>query len=207
MLAASHDAIAQTPTIARGDVAGTVGWLTVEKREPSQPYDGDDWHNSFFGAISAGWYWTEHLKSELDFGAGTTATAHFTRQITINGRPSFVSTESRFSRRILGISQQYQFFHNVWFHPHVAAGANITRERVTDHIQPIVVFDDPTRGPRTVQPARTEGPRTEITVSPFVATGFKAYVTPRGFFRGDLRVGFRGGIDDVLVRFGFGVDF
>jgi hypothetical protein len=32
-------------------------------------------------------------------------------------------------------------------------------------------------------------------------------MTPRTFFRGDLRVAFRSGVDDVITRFGFGFDF
>jgi hypothetical protein len=32
-------------------------------------------------------------------------------------------------------------------------------------------------------------------------------MTPRAFFRTDLKVVIRGGADEVLTRFGFGVDF
>ena len=48
---------------------------------------------------------------------------------------------------------------------------------------------------------------TSTEVRPFVATGFKAYMTQRAFFRSDVRVGVRDGVDEVLLRFGFGVDF
>jgi hypothetical protein len=68
------------------------------------------------------------------------------------------------------------------------------------------VFDRPGPG-RVILPEQREGPRTEVSVRPFLATGFKAYMTPRGFFRSDIRVGFRGGADQVLLRFGFGIDF
>ena len=76
----------------------------------------------------------------------------------------------------------------------------------TDVTRPIVVFDRPGPG-RVLAPERVEGPRTEVKVTPFVATGFKAYVTPRAFFRSDIRFGIRSGIDDVLIRAGFGIDF
>jgi hypothetical protein len=187
----------------RADASGTLGWLAVEKKTA---FDNSDWHHTLFGSVGAGWYWNDHLKTEVDFGVGREGTQYTSRQIVIDGRPAFEATESKFSRRMLGISQQYQFFKNAWVHPHIAAGFNITWERVTDTRLPIFIFDRGGPG-RLIEPERTEGPHTDVTVTPFVATGFKAYLTPRAFFRSDLRVGGRSGIDDVLLRFGFGVDF
>ncbi len=187
----------------RADVSATLGWLAVEKKAT---FGHSDWHQTVFGSAGAGWYWNDHVKTEVDFGAGREGTQYSGRQIVIEGRPAFETTESKFSRRVLGISQQYQFFRNAWVHPHIAAGVNVTVERVTDIRQPIVIFDRPGPG-RVIQPERIDGPRSDVRVTPFVATGFKAYLTPRAFFRSDLRVGGRTGLDDVLVRFGFGVDF
>jgi hypothetical protein len=187
----------------RADVSGTLGWLGVDK---NTSFGSFRWHQTLFGSAEAGWYWNDHLKTEVDFGAGRERTHYTNRQLVINGLPAFETTESTFSRRVLGISQQYQFFRNAWVHPHVAAGVDVTFERVTDVRRPIVVFDRPGPG-RVLEPERVEGPRTDVKVAPFLATGFKSYLTPRAFFRSDLRVGGRRGIDEVLVRFGFGVDF
>ncbi|MEA2343458.1 MAG: hypothetical protein QOF63_1627, partial [Thermoanaerobaculia bacterium] len=123
------------------------------------------------------------------------------------GRAAYVTTDSRFARRTLGISQQYQFFHNVWFHPHLAAGTHVTWERRTDRIVPIYLFDDVTRTSRSVTLEQNHDPRTSVTVRPFVAAGFKAYMTERTFFRSDFRVAFRGGTDEAVLRLGFGFDF
>ena len=173
----------------------------------STPYDGQDWRDSLFAAASAGWLWSDNLKTELDFGAGTRARSYRSELVVIDGRPSYRVSDRRFSRRTFGISQQYQFFHNVWFHPHVAVGVNLTSERFTERTQPIYVYDDVTRTSRYVGGLEIDGPKSETTVRPFVATGFKAYMSPRAFFRGDMRVAFRGGVDEVLMRLGFGVDF
>jgi hypothetical protein len=195
---------AQRP-LMRGDLAGTVGWLSARTTIGS-PGDHTDWHSSLFGAASGGWYWTDHLKTEIDLGAGTRATAYRYRAITIDDRPNYLASETTFARRTLGISQQYQFFRNAWFHPHVAAGANLTWERTTEHFQAVLALDSPSRQ-RVLVPERTDGPHTAMAIRPFVATGFKAYTTRRSFFRTDLRVAFRGGADEALLRFGFGVDF
>ena len=191
--------------LARADVTGIVAVLGVED-EAVRPYADNDWHSSFFGGLGAGWYWTDHFKTEMDFGAGTESRVYRATPIAIGTSSSFVTTESRVSQRTLGISQQYQFFRNVWFHPHLAIGANVSWEKITDEISPLVIYS-PSAPPRQVQPGRTEGPRTETTVRPFIGTGFKAYFNERGFFRTDIRFAFRGGLDEVLVRAGFGIDF
>jgi hypothetical protein len=180
-----------------------IGLIGVEQDDGR--YVNDDWHSSFFGAISAGWHWTDHLKTELDFGAGTESTFYRARPLVFQGQTGFVPTQSSVSQRTLGISQQYQFFRNAWFHPHVAIGADVTWETVTDRFEPFVIYGP--RGPSQVAPPRTEGPSTDVVVRPFLASGFKAYFTQRGFFRTDLRFAFRDGLEEVQLRVGFGVDF
>jgi hypothetical protein len=208
VLASSRPVVGQVKNpIARGDFNGSIGWLVVQKDDRRQLDDGgNDWHSSFYGGAGTGWYWNDHLKTELDFGAGSEAHAYSSRPITLQGRITFVTSQSSFEQRTLALSQQYQFFRNVWFHPHIAAGANITWERVTEEIYPVTIYEPP-GPPRLIERGRIEGPRTNVTVSPFVATGFKAYMSRRAFFRTDLRVSFRGGVDDVLVRMGLGIDY
>jgi outer membrane protein with beta-barrel domain len=199
-------ALGQTRSpLARADVTGVVAVLGVEN-DAVAPYVDDDWHSSFFGGLAAGWYWTDNLKTELDFGAGTESQVYRSTPITIGGRSTYVSTQSTISQRTLGVSQQYQFFRNDWFHPHVAGGVNVSWEDITDEISPVVIYD-PAAPPRQVEPGRRAGPRTETTVRPFIGTGFKAYFNQRGFFRTDIRFAFRSGLDEVLVRAGFGIDF
>jgi hypothetical protein len=206
LIAAAREASAQTgPRLVRGDLSGTAGWLSAGT-VISSPRDSKDWHSSLFGSVSAGWYWTDNLKTEMDVGAGTEVTAYRFQYVVINGRPTYQNSDYTFSRRILGISQQYQFLRNAWFHPHLAAGANLTWERATERFTSVAV-GDPIGDPRGLPWANVEGPRTTFTVRPFVATGFKAYMTPRSFFRTDLRVRFHGGPDETQVRFGFGIDF
>jgi hypothetical protein len=42
---------------------------------------------------------------------------------------------------------------------------------------------------------------------PFAVAGFKAYMTPRMFWRTDIRMTFDGGPDEFLMRFAIGRDF
>jgi hypothetical protein len=198
-------ASAQPPQqpVVRGDVSATVGWLGVETS--FGPDSHDRWSGSRYGALGAGWHWTDHLKTEVDFAASGRDRVHRSVPMPDAGFPRPV--ETTISRRSLGVSQQYQFFRNTFFHPHVAAGVHTTWETREDLFQPFFRFDPVTRTPRLVEDTRRDPPRTEVIVRPFVAAGFKAYVTPRAFFRSDVRVGIRRGLDEAILRLGFGFDF
>ncbi|HVL68152.1 MAG TPA: hypothetical protein VM364_12895 [Vicinamibacterales bacterium] len=199
-------AAAQQGPLVRADLSGMLGWQLARTESPG-PYPNRQWHGDLFGGAAAGVYWTDHLKTELDFGAATEARAYRSYPIVIEGRQVYRSSILTFSRRTLGISQQYQFFRNAWFHPHVAAGANVTWERQVEHVHPLVLFDPLTRESHRLEDAARAGPRTELTVRPFASGGFKAYFTRRAFFRADLRLAVRNGIDESLLRAGFGIDF
>ena len=193
------------PRVVRGDIAGSVGWLSSNTHNETRY--SNNWIDSVFGSASVGWHWTDHQKTELEVGASTKGRSFSDQQIVVDGRPGYVSISTRSSKRTLGISQQYQFFHNVWFHPHVAAGVDVTWERRTDQFAPLYLYDPVSQSARFATLGRTEGPRTSVRAKPFVATGFKAYMTERAFFRSDLRVAFRGGPDQTVLRVGLGVDF
>ena len=191
----------------RADVSGVLGWLAVHKEVPAGYDFGDDWQHTALAGVAGGWYWTDHHKTEVELGAGTEATAYRGRRVVIDGHVTSEFVESQYSQRLLSLGQQYQFFRNAWFHPYVGAGATVNFERALDRTDPIIVYTDASRTGRVLRPEQVDGPRTDVTVAPFVATGFKAYLTPRGFFRSDLRISMRGGVENVVLRFGFGVDF
>ena len=197
---------AQTRPLIRGDASATIGWLGLDTASGPGPLTYNAWESNLFGGISAGWHWTDNLKTELDFG-GTKGTAYVGDSGLFNGLPVQRSIHRRLSRRNVGISQQYQFFRNAWFHPHLAAGVHLTWETHTDDIQAVYGYDPVTRISRQVEAPRVEGPETDFVVRPFAQAGFKAYMTRRAFFRGDLRIGFKRRIDETLLRFGIGVDF
>ena len=186
-------ASAQSSRVIRGDAAATIGWLAADTHSAG-PYDRNNWVNSFFTAGSAGWHWTDNLKTEVDFGASTDSRLFHIEQVSIAGRSTYQTIESRFARRTIGFSQQYQFFHNVWFHPHVAAGVNVNWQRRRD---------DSSR----VQPPNATTERTSWSANPFIAIGYKAYVSDRAFFRNDFRIAFHGGPDETVFRLGIGIDF
>ena len=204
---------AQTPEAApasgHADVHAVIGWQNLRMDKDNSVYGPDNnWaHAILYGGAGAGWYWTEHLKTQVDFGAGTAARHYQYRQVTINGQLTSEISRIRQTRPGLAISQQYQFFRNAWFHPHLGIGLDIARETRTEVYEPIYVFDNVGRITREVAPRRTEGPEHSMVVRPFGEVGFKAYMSRRAFFTSDMRLMVHGGIDQALFRLGFGVDF
>lgn len=197
--------------IARWDVTGTLGWFNADKSDNTRESYNEWYNSSLYGGIGAGWYWTDHHKTEIDFGATTVGdvytTTYTTTPVVIGTQQTFTTSRSFFSTRRLTLSEQYQAYRNAWFHPHLAAGVDLTWEKSREERSPTVLFDNTGRTPREIRPAETIGPDVDLTVRPFAAVGFKAYLTQRGFFRSDMRFTFKDGIDEVLWRFGFGVDF
>jgi hypothetical protein len=203
-------ATAQEPDrvpLSRGDAHFVIGWQNLHKAQPaSQPYN--NWVNGiFYGGAGAGWYWTDHLKTQLDFGAGTRGEQYRFEPRVVNGQVTGTSSRVGVRQQSVAVAQQYQFFRNQWFHPHVAAGVELARETTTEEYQPVFAFDNATRTTREILPGRIDPPEHRLVARPFAEAGFKGYLTRRAFFTADTRMMYRGGLDEVLFRFGFGVDF
>lgn len=210
LLAASGLASAQEPSrtpLTRADTHFVIGWQNLNKQQPD-PQAYDNWVNGiFYGGAGAGWYWTDHLKTQVDFGAGTEGQQYRYERIVINGQTTSTSSRVHVRQQSLAVSQQYQFFRNQWFHPHVGAGIDIARETTREEYSPIFVFDSVTRTSRQLEPPPNEGPEHLTIARPFAEVGFKAYMTRRAFFTADTRLMYRKGLDEVLFRLGFGIDF
>ena len=196
--------------LVRGDAHFVIGWQNLHKEQPTQQGGccSNDWLNSiFYGAAGVGWYWTDNLKTQVDFGGGTKAEQYRYSYVTTGTRSTSTSSRVRVQQQSVAVGQQYQFFRNQWFHPHVGAGIDIARETTRETFQPTFVYDSAARTSTQIQPPRDVGPDHRTIARPFAEAGFKAYMTTRAFFTADSRIKFRGGMDEVLFRLGFGVDF
>ena len=183
----------------RAEVSGSLGWLNVDKSELDASRYSNNWYNrSVYGGGSFAWYWTDHWKTEVEGGASSTADLQIYTQTYIDGRPATLYSRHRFSTRRLAIGQQYQFHRNVWIHPFITAGVDLTWER-----------QDRTDESYSSLPSRAERypSRTELLARPFATAGLKAYFNSQTFFRTDMKFTFDRGVDEVLIRVGVGVDF
>jgi hypothetical protein len=201
---ASPSAAQNRTPLARGDISGTAGWLAVSTPE-LDTYN--DWHGQGLFTAGAGWYWTDHLKTDVEIGATTTTRTYVTVPIEIAGQRQFVSSNVDFNSTRLALIQRYQFGRNQWFHPSLGAGIDIVHERYSQRDEPIFVYDQFGRQSVVVRNAIDHAATDETGARALVVGGFKGYLTRRAFFLSDMRVAFTSRPEDILLRVGFGVDF
>ena len=201
---ASAAAAQNRAPLARGDVAGTAGWLVIDTRE-LDTYS--DWHGQGLFTAGAGWYWTDHLKTDVEIGASTTTQTYVTVPIDFAGQRQFVSSLIRFNSTRVALIQRYQFGRNQWFHPSLGAGVDIVREHYSQRDEPIFVYDQIARQSVTIRAAIDRAGEDRTEAHALAVGGFKAYFTRRTFFLGDMRFAFTSRPEDVLLRVGLGVDF
>jgi len=184
------------PALPRVDVAAATGWFAADR----SIRDGccSSWSSSLFKSVSGGYYWTEHLKTEVEFGApGPTEGYTVSSERLTSNQFRYISEEHRISATRVTLSQAYQFGHNSSFHPFVRGGVDIDRER--DDIERHTTFGS------TFQ--EQHGVANATRVRPFAGVGFKAYFHERTFFRGEARFAPRGGHGDQMAwTAGVGVD-
>jgi hypothetical protein len=191
--------------LVRFDLHGQLGWANLDGRDLAawDPWD----HGIAQGVAGFGWYWNDHLKTEVEFNVSSDAEYYSSRQVEVAGRVVYSSVLAKVGSTGIGVGQSYQFFRNAWFHPFVGGGVDLRWESRTIQFEPSFIFDSQSHQALEVSPARGVGPDTTLVVRPFVTLGLKAYLSQRTFFRSDLRLSFHDAIDEVALRFGFGVDF
>lgn len=205
---AAAQSVTLAPSNPRGwDAAVSVGWLGGNKEAIAEPWN--EWYDTFATSVDVGRYWSTHFKTEVGATLTTEGSVYSQEQFPIAAQsfPAFFSRDHRYTMKALSLGAAYQFFENAWFHPHVAAGVDLTWETSREERAPTFFYDSVARTSRQLRPAAIIGPDVDLTARPFAGVGFKAYMTPRAFFRTDMRFVFRGGVDEVLWRFGFGMDF
>jgi hypothetical protein len=182
--------------LARADVTLSAGAFTG--RHPGDALDGP-WAGTALADLTGGFYWTDHLKTEVAVGWTGEATA-----IGSELQPEFVYFFRRYENRLISLSQAYQFGRNAYVHPFVAGGIEVDRERYTIDRPIQSAYRAP--GLIVTLPAQIEtGRRTRVR--PFATAGLKLYTSARMFFRTDLKAAVRHGIDQVAWKAGFGIDF
>ena len=193
-------------TVARWDAAAHVTWLGEHR--PRESFEWDRWFGVASGGGSVGYYWTAHLKTEIDVSTSSQGELYSVETIPIPGTtsPFFLQRDHEFRVTTASAGLSGQFFENAWFHPFVGAGIELVREREhTEPVSPIFSGRDP-RAPTF--PTPPEETRVRYRSRPYAATGFKVYVSERAFIRADLRTSWSAdGLAALAWRSGIGVDF
>ena len=196
-----HPLQAQTPDPPKVDTSGTVGWF-VSDRDRSEDRLYDDRQDRWVFGGDLGFYWTEHVKSEVGISATTTGSSFVLVPVATQDDPRypFLSAHRR-SREVRVVAQQiYQFGHNAWVHPYVGAGIVVLREvsRLEFDRSPYAYTGAPELPP--------DHEETATRVKAVLSVGLKAYLSPRAFVRGDAILSPWTSSRDITLRIGIGVD-
>jgi hypothetical protein len=194
------------------DLGATIGSIGVSPETPHERY-GDDWFFEGRYAVSIGKYWTEHIKTELEFAHSGEGSRYVQQFVNVPGVPPHYSIPGEEHNRLQQLSARvvYQFFDNAWVHPYVFSGASFDINRRRTDIPPNYYYPPVTPqnrpAPILVTPARVEGPDTTWRPAAVFGTGAKMYMTPRAFFNAAAigTIGKR--LDTVSFIAGFGIDF
>jgi hypothetical protein len=191
------------PGAPRWDASGHLTWLG---RHLQPSLNWDRWYEVATGGATVGYYWTPHLKTELDVTTSTHGQAYSVDPVPVFPSVLFVQREHEFRLTTVSAGLTAQFFENAWFHPFVGTGLDLIRER--EHIQTTTQIVSP-RDPRAPPlPTPGEETRTHYLARPFVSAGFKVYVSERAFIRTDLRTSWSSDRMTTLAwRNGVGFDF
>ena len=198
--AAAQTMGAGAPPLPRADASGLLGWLGHHQSDTGDT--GDDWNNRLYAAAQAGYYWTEHLKTEVEVGItseGSSWVSMLTDGRSASGFPAYTFETREYKDTRLSLGQTWQFLHNRWVHPFVTGGVHFDHSHLRREIQ----FQSDPLIPPTERLVEEDRWRTK----PFLGTGLKMYFTPRAFTRMDLLVASGSGGQHLVWRIGFGKDF
>jgi hypothetical protein len=206
-------AVAGQP-IARVDVSLSTGAFSTATEQLNvlalerTPYN--PWVHMALVDASVGYYWTDHLKTEIAAAWTTDGETSGSRVIVLQGlHTGWVYHTSHYTARQVGVGQLWQFGRNAMFHPWLGAGIDVVRiEHELDRPAQFA-YVIPSGG----QPSQSFSvPRSLLTSTttralPFASAGFKAYFNERAFVRSDLKLQIRNSVEHVVWKIGIGVDF
>src|SRR5689334_17913265 len=136
LAASASGAQERTPKVTLGpsmstrwDVAAQITWLG--ERRPAESFEWDRWFGVASGGGSIGYYWTTHLKTEVDLFTSSEGESYSVEFISAPGltSPLYIERnhEVRFTTLSAGLTRQ--FFENAWFHPFVSGGLELVKRR------------------------------------------------------------------------------
>lgn len=173
-------------------------------------YD-DNWYGGGQFGVTAGRYWTTHLKTELELAITSEAHRYVQRFVTVPNLPSPapVRGEQFLQTREVSLGVTWQFLQNEWVHPYLTGGVALDFDRTRTVMQRQVYYTgDPTRGSQIIPIADSgDGPSTTLRARGLIGMGAKFYMTPKTFFRTEARGAVSPRVEHLAFRAGFGLDF
>jgi opacity protein-like surface antigen len=203
-------AMSQTTDPAKWDVNASAGLFQGRPTDDTRGWD--DWYSEGRYAASLGYYWTNHLKTELEFsttGEGRRFTQHFVAVpgVAVNYP---IGVEEFYKLRQTSARVVWQFNDNVWVHPYVNAGMVYEAEHRRQWSPSEFYY--PPGDPRTVTrvPINHDlnGDRgTDHRVGFTAGGGAKFYFSPKAYINAGMQITRAKPSTTFSVLTGIGVEF
>jgi len=190
-------------TFPRWDASGSIGFLAVTTSDTRTSWG--DWEQKADYRFDLGRYWTTHFKTDVAVTTSNPWNDYESEVVTIAGVPRAYAYNT-IDRHLHTVAPAvtWQFRENTFMHPYVSGGVKIN-----------VLNEHRYRNDDTYRFSGVSSPvpdlderRTVVFARPFVAGGFKSYISRSIFTRTEARVAFaQDGVRQVSVIVGVGGDF
>ena len=126
--------------LPRGDASVSLGWLNSDVSALSR--SGDDWASGRITlAAQAGFYWTEHLKTEVVAERSTHEEIYEGENVFLSGgRTAWRNTRHDVADTRLSVGQFYQFGRNAWAHVALGGGLSVTWRDIDSETSPVILL-------------------------------------------------------------------
>lgn len=208
-VAAEAQVRTEAPAIKRWDVSVTAAASEV-KPNPNSQRHWDDWFFQGRCAVAIGSYWTEHLKTEIEYarvGEGSTLVQDF-KPVPGSPYPYPFMSESFHNIDQLSLKMTWQFAENSWVHPYVSAGLVGERDRERCHTPP--QYYSPTgriTDQVVVVPEFTSPALDRYRGGVVGAAGAKLYFSRNAFVNAGVNMTYANPSHTINMFAGIGIDF
>ena len=192
-------------TFPRWDLSGSLGMLNLSTGEVGES-SWRAWDQKLEYRADLGRYWTTHLKTELSASTSNRWEDYDVTPFPIAGVTAPIFAYTQIERRLTSIAPAitWQFRENTFMHPYISGGVKFGI--LQEHSVPTP--DLYRFGGQSAAVPPLDERSTSVLARPFVAGGFKSYISRSTFVRTEGRVaaGPRG-VAQVSLVAGIGFDF
>jgi len=208
--AAAQDSLLRAPrtlvpaAFPRWDAGASLGLFAMTTKETETSWHG--WEQKAEFRADIGRYWTTHLKTEVAVSASNAWHDYDAEPFPVPGLPLPVYTYVDFERRLYSLAPgvTWQFRENSFMHPYVSGGVKLGLLR-EHRVRETVTYRAGSLGDTVPE---LDERSTHVLARPFIAGGFKSYVTRAVFVRTEGRLALlQDGVRQVSVLAGMGTDF
>jgi hypothetical protein len=190
-------------TFPRWDASGSIGFLGVESSDTRQSWNSWDEKAEF--RFDLGRYWTTHLKTDVALSASQGWQDYESVALSVPGVPRAYAYYN-IDRQLFNVAPAvtWQFRENTFMHPYVSGGVKIGLLQEHRYNE----ADTYRFGTITYTVPPVDERTTTVLVRPFVAGGFKSYISRSVFVRTEGRLAFaQDGARQASAIIGVGIDF